>query len=545
MNDPPTPPITRRALAALGGAAATALATSAGKTTSSRDSATIDVLQPPFAARGDGRHDDAEPIMAAVAALPENGGTILLPGAPEYRFGRTVTDGGKPVAFVLGHTRIVAAPGVPAFDLQTNGSGLQGAGPGATVIVASPPDTPIEMPNLAAIAERGRVARCDVVASGSGLRTTPLIEVEASSTRRDAALLASVRDGSVSEARVLAAGRGYAQGPAVRLLGGGHAVVRISDVQHCRVEGFSIDLARVPHTVGLLHRGGWYADVSNIDIVESGRADTAIALMIESYTRGEPGVNGSWGGAYVGRYANVVAKRTVVVGHDRSTATTLCFDTLDAANVHIHGGAAITFINAVLQGDSGAFLDLVNVDGLTLVGGDLEGGAAVLRVRGTCNNVRLAPLAYSATGTLVHGEIGSGWRFDLARGNVADEPLQTGNAGSAGVAYQNTGWLEKHRQGLQYSGDSIVYSSNIKLTGPSTGVLDNPATAGFALVMTASAQMILKYADKGRGVVQVHDIAQFDPGGVRLPGLPSSRPPPGSQRMWYDPADANRIKFQP
>ncbi len=547
MTDPADAFVTRRGLAMLGSASVAVLATpsQAAPATARMNEARIDVTLPPFNAVGDGQIDDSGAIIAAVAALPARGGVVVLPSAFAYRLGGTITDGGKAVAFEIGHTRVIAPPGQTAFDLRTNGSSLTGAGPGATAIAATPPGAPPRMPTLAIELDRGKVAACRVRDGGAGLRSTPLAAISASPTKRDAALVLGILDGRVVEAAVVASGEGYAAAPTARFLGGGEAVVRISEAQHCRVQGLSIDLGSIPHAVGIFHRGGWYADVANIDVVEARRHETAIALFVESFTRGEPGINGAWGGAYVSRYANVVAKRTVVLGHDRSTATTLHFDTLDAANVHIHGAIAITMTNPVLQGNAGAFLDLVNVDGLTITGGDLEGEAVVLHVRGVCNNVRLAPLSYSATGPLVHGAVGTGWRIDLARSNAGDESLQTGNGGSAGVAYQNTGWIEKHRQGLHYSGDSIVYSSNIKLTGPSEGVLDNPANAGFALVMTASAQLLLKYADRGAGPVRVHDIAQFDPAGVRLPGLPSSRPPRGSQRLWYDPADNNRIKFEP
>lgn len=544
----PSPGLTRRGLAAAGGAALSAFALSPGVAASpsaAENRPAVDVTAAPFLARGDGVADDAMAIRAAVASLPPTGGIVLLPGGRRYRLETTVDDGGKPVTFEIGHAHVVGPARGPLFDLRTNGSAIVGQGPGATVLHLNSSLAPPAPPRVAIQLRGGRVSGASVQASGSGIATTPLLEVGNSPTDDSAAFDLSLRDGRVIGVTPIAAGTGYRDAPNVQMIGGGECAVRLYEASHCRLAGFTIDMAGLAHAVGIFQFGGWYADMSRIDVAEARQHASAIALLIDSHTLGRAGPNGNWGGAYVNRYAQLIAKRTVVIGHDTSKATTLHFDTLDTATLHLQATIGVLLSNTVLQGNEGAFLDLVNVDGLTMVGGDVEGAAALVRARGVCDNIRLAPLAYSATGAVVRGPIGTGWRLDLAKANAGDAMLCTGSTGSAGVALQNTGWTERHRAGIQYSGGSVVYSSNLRLTGPYEGILDNPENPGFALVMTVSGQLILRRAQAGARKTVVRDVAMFDDGGVQLHDLPSSRPPAGSKRLWFDPADGFTVKFQP
>lgn len=544
----PSAGLTRRGLAAAGGTALSAFALSSGaaaRPTDADDHPSVDVTRAPFLARGDGVADDAAAIRAAVASLPSTGGIVLLPGGRRYRLETTVHDGGKPVTFEIGHAQVFGPAVGPLFDLRTNGSAIVGQGPGATTLHLNPAQRKPVAPRLAIQLKGGKVSGAIVEASGSGIATTPLLEVGKSPTDDSAAFDLSLRDGKVIGVTPIAAGADYRAAPNVQMIGGGECAVRLYEASHCRLTGFTIDMAGLAHAVGIFQFGGWYADVSCIEVAETRQHASAIALLIDSHTLGHAGSNGNWGGAYVNRYAQLIAKRTAVIGHDTSKATTLHFDTLDAANIHLQATIGVLLSNTVLQGNEGAFLDLVNVDGLTMIGGDVEGEAALVRARGVCDNIRLAPLAYSATGATVRGPIGTGWRLDLAKANAGDAMLCTGNTGSAGVALQNTGWTERHRAGIQYSGGSVVYSSNLRLTGPHEGLLDNPDNPGFALVMTVSGQLILRRAQAGARNAVVRDVAMFDDGGVQLHDLPSSRPPAGSKRLWFDPADGFTVKFQP
>lgn len=551
MADRHTKGPTRRDVAGLGGRAAALALTGAtmpgrdGALSDASDNAVVDVTAAPFLARGDGRSDDAPAIRAAVASLPASGGVVRLPGPRIYRLERTVDDDGRPVVFEIGHAQVIGPARGPLFELGTSGSAILGAGPGGTILrLSAPAERPVA-PAYSATVRDGRVVAVHARTAGAALATTPLIEVGDSPTGDGAALVATVAGGQVVRSDVVAPGRGYAAAPNIGMVGGGECAVRIREANHCRLAGFTLDMADIPHAVGIAQHGGWYADMARIDISEARQHATAVALLVDSHTLDGPGANGTYGGAYVSRYTQIVAKRTFVVGHDSSTATTLHFDTLDAANLHLHGVIAVLLTNVVLQGGSGAFLDLVNVDGVSMLGGDVEGPATLVRARGVCNNVRLAPLAYSATGPVVQGPVGSGWRLDLARSNAGVEALQTGNGGSMGTAYQNAGWIEKHRLGMPYAGDSMVWSSNLRMTGPHEGVLDNPANPGFALVMTISGQLIVRFAPPGSARTTLRDVAMFDGSGLVLPGLPATRPPAGSGRLWFDPADGHRVKFQP
>ena len=83
------------------------------------------------------------------------------------------------------------------------------------------------------------------------------------------------------------------------------------------------------------------------------------------------------------------------------------------------------------------------------------------------------------------------------------------------------------------------------MTGPLEGMLDNPANPGVALILTISGQLVLRHAEPGRGPVAVRDMVMFDAAGIQLNHLPATRPPAGSNRLWHDPDDGFRVKFQP
>lgn len=505
----------------------------------------FDVTAEPFSAAGDGRGNDAPAIQAAVDALPATGGTIHLPGPRIYRLGHMIHDGTKPVSFRIGHAQVIGPDDGPLFELRNNGSSIEGAGPGATILRMSAPARAPILPAMDALLDNGKVRDIHLVSAGAGLASTPLIEVADSPTHDGAAVIATVGQGRIVDVRCVATGTAYPQPPALRIVGGGECAIRLQEASHCRLSGFTLDMMNIPHAAGIFQYGGWYIQLDRIDIDKARQHATAIGLVIDSHTLGEAGRNGNWGGAYVNCYTQVVTRRCYVVGHDSSTATTMHFDTLDAANLHLHGSVGILLSNVVLQGSEGAFLDLVNVDAVSMIGGDVEGPASFLRTRGICNNLRLSPLAYAASGPFVQGPIGTGWRIDLAAANSQAETLHTGNGGSAGIAYQNTGWREKHRVGIQFAGSSMVFSSNLRMTGAHEGILDNPENPGFALLLTISGQLVLRYAQPGGGKVKLSDMAMFDQGGVQLRNLPNSRPPQGANRLWYDPADGNRVKFMP
>jgi len=51
-------------------------------------------------------------------------------------------------------------------------------------------------------------------------------------------------------------------------------------------------------------------------------------------------------------------------------------------------------------------------------------------------------------------------------------------------------------------------------------------------------------ADDASSLLQVAGAVSLQ-GNVLLTALPSTAPAAGSKQLWYDPADSNRVKYQP
>lgn len=474
----------------------------------------ISVKSVPFSAAGDGVTNDAPAFNAAVASLPATGGTIYVPSSVGYKLDTTVTDGGKPVRWVVGHAEIIGPPSGFAIELTANGSSFEGAGPRATRFKLTAPSAAPVMPTVTAVLTGNAVTGATINTPGSGLHTTVLTEVGNSPTQADAAIIATVAAGALSGAAVVVQGSGYAGAPAVSFMGGGAGAIKSNEVQHSKISGFSVDTNNIPNAVAVYQYGGWYAKFEDIHVEPATEHATAIGLLIDSHTLGVPGPNGSYGGVYVSDYDRIQAKKIVVIGHDTSTATTLVFRTLDCQNLYLHAAIAITLINPVLQGDAGSFIDAVNIDGLTLIGGDMEGAATWIKTHGSCNNVRIdRTLAYSATGPVKYGPYGPGWDLNPAKANSSDGPLLVGSL-SADYRMQNTGWNVIHHMGIQHAGDTVGISANMKTASHTSAQLDDPTLAGFALFMNTSGQMFVKYANAGVNPVPTIEIAKFDALGI-------------------------------
>lgn len=485
-----------------------------------------------FYAVGDGVTNDAPAFIAAVAALPESGGTILVPDSKAYLLDSEIVTGTKKVAWRIGSTTIIAPPGAFAFRLQSNGSSLQGNGRWATIIKLRAPETGLVEPDVTVLLSGTSVDTASA-SGGSGFVTTPVVLVgESAGTNdllaHDAALVATIDVGTVSELAVVESGSDYASPPSVSFLGGGAGAVMIESVQNCTVSDLTIDFSNIPNSTGVVHRGGWWADVRNLNAFydvatgASSESATTLGIVIDSFRRGTcengiPGPNGDYGGVFVCNYTNLMFGKRAVIGHTCNTATTLQFSTCDIKNSYIHATIGVTDVNPVAQGETGALYDLVNVDGLTLVGGDFEAAIRLFHFKGVCNNIRvLNTLAYATEGSN-RGMAGTGCLFDFAKGNATLEPLRVGSGGQLGQAFQNTGWLRKHRFGAPYSGESWVMASNLKLTDSHMGRLDDPSASGVALdVVSGSWRFKIAYA--GSGLVNVDEIAVIDATGMSIAG---------------------------
>lgn len=479
-------------------------------------------------AKGDGVADDAPAFNRAIAAIAPTGGTVVVPDSVAYRLATTIVTGSKRIVFRIGTTTIICPPGEHGIVLQSNGSAVRGVSRWATIFRHTAPATPMSYPSVSTTVSGGALTGV-AISGGSGMRSTPVAFVAnspaADAVANDAGLVATVANGTVSNLEIVAGGASYASAPAVTFMGGGAAAVMIDNVQGCNVSGFSVDFNKVPGSVGVLHRGGWWANVHDLDAyynTQTGvisESATSLGLVVDSYTLNAPGPNGAYGGVYVCNYTNLHFTRRFVVGHDTSTATTLQFNTCDFKNSFIHGTIGVVDVNAVAQGVAGTdFYHLINVDALTLLGGDFEDAARWFHFIGSCNNIRVEnTLTYAASGPRYRGMAGTGSQFQFASGNSTIEPLWIGSGGAAGISYQNVGWLDKHRLGMPFSGDAFVMSSNIKLLGPEGGVLDDAGKAGVACIIQ-SGRFSFRIGYAGTGTVPVSEFAWLDTGGLSLPG---------------------------
>lgn len=468
-----------------------------------------------FGAVGDGTTNDYAAVAAAVTSLPSTGGTVIFPDSAGYKLDTTVTDGGKPVHFVLGGGTITGPSSGFIFDLQHNGSTIDGAGRGQTILKLTTPASAPTMPTATATLTADVVTSVAINTAGTNLASTPICVVGASPTEADAALIPTISGGGLTLLTVLVGGTGYVGAPAISFIGGGAGAIKSNEILAGRIRGISIDMSSIANACGLYMYGGWYNDWADIDIISTSVHASAVPIVIDSHTLGAPGSTGSYGGAYVNYFRNIYASKVYAVGHDTSTVTTLQFDTLDALNILLHACIAVTFVNPVVQSSGGVFFDLVNVDGMTCFGGDIEGSSTLIRSRGSCNNIRFfGPLAYSFTGTTKYGVLGTGWEINLAKSNSTTEPLRTGSGGAGGIAYQNTGWNVKHRLGINWSGDTMVYGSNIKLTSATAGTLDDINLGATVAYMDTNGQFVIKYATAGANPRTLVGIGQFGTTGI-------------------------------
>lgn len=478
-----------------------------------------------FGAVGDGTTNDSGAFALAVASAAPSA-VIVVPNSAGYLLDTKVSTGTKKIVWRLEATTITCPPGDFAFSLDSNGSQVVCAGRGSTIFKLRAPASALVMPTVTTARTAGALTTASV-AGGSGFVTTPVAVVASSpaadAAASDAAVIATVSGGTVSSLAIVAAGADYASDPAVTFIGGGAGAVKINGVMGCVVGDFSIDFNNVANSVGVYHYGGWFADIRNIDRVfdvstgVSSEHATSVGLVVDSHTDGVPGPTGSYGGAYVCRYSNLFFNKRALIGHDTSTGTTLQFSTCDFKNSYIHGCVGITEINPVQQAISGTDnYHLVNVDGLTLIGGDVEDAGTIFHTHGSCNNVRVYnTLAGSATGPERRGSLGTGWYLDWAKTTSPLAPLRTGSGGAAGHRYQNTGWTIQHGHGVDFSGDTLtIGATNIKPISTTQANLYDTSASGLYLWCSTGGEWGARMAYAGTNPVTTFDLFKCDASGV-------------------------------
>lgn len=484
---------------------------------------TVSVTDKRFAggAKLDGISNDSPAIAAAVAALP-NGGVVRFPPGAKAILSEPISDGGKPIDFVLEGVGVRAPQDQAAFKLTANSSSITMQGSFSNTKVEMHPATqdPV-MPAVNITVSAGVVTGVAMTSPGSRIRSPIVCRVRGSSTAQDAVIVFRVNftTGQASEVTLLDGGSGYANAAAVQLNmeGGGVPLIWSAGPQANRLIGVRLNLGNKMYGVGVLLAGGWYQYWRDVGVDYESIGAKGYGVIIDS--RDGPIGTGSYDAAYVNTFSNVRAGRMAAIGLDDKTPTTHKFDTLECTYLHLHLCRDFLFDNAVIQGAGDALVETVVCDNTLFIGGDAEGAPECIhRSRGTCANTRFEGMRRDATGSAKNyiGEPGTGSVYHFSHSNGTEEPEYIGSGGTAGVAYRNRDWKVKHRFSIPYSGDVSVMSSNIRLLGPDGGVLDDPTLSGLACIM-ASGRYSWRIANAGTGTVTVSEFAYLDATGISLP----------------------------
>ncbi|MEN2749357.1 hypothetical protein [Sphingomonas sp. T9W2] len=454
--------------------------------------------------KGDGGSDESDAVERAVAAVKATGGTIVFGDAPGYRLTRPMRTLGKRIAIEIGITTVYEPRDQHGLIVERNGCTVRGTSPWGSILKKHPLTAAPVMPVLTPVIVDGKIVSITAT-GGSGFLTNPVLRIENSPANADistpdASAIATIAGGTIASIAVVAQGSGYdpADPPTIEIVGGGPAGIYSAGIQDFVCENVTFDHGYRPHVVGLYQFGGWWGRFNKLNdfyTVATGFHSlhpTAISALIMSTTLGAPGPNGSYDGAYVNRYAGLAMYRVAMVGKDTSTVTTAHLDSCDIKERIFQACICITETNPVAQAPFGSRnLELTNVDGLTWLGGDMEDAGIGFKFMGACNNIVVwNTVTYAASGPRFRGMAGTGSIFKFAESNSTREPLHIGSAGSAGAAWQNVGWRQLHRQGIQYRGDTWVDSTNVKLfLGTSDvvmGNLDDTSAPGSAMVRRGS-----------------------------------------------------------
>jgi hypothetical protein len=383
-------------------------------------------------------------------------------------------------------------------------------------------------------------------------------------------------------------------------------LVHNNQTMNCHYWNMNFDPNNCTNMISLFHDGGWYINVKNMWLDNSREHSTSCTLKIKSTYTGVAGPTGSYGGAFVGHYENVIGKKFWILGDLPTSTTTMTFVNCSWNSTVISDSTGLTFLQPIIQGNY-TFFDLTNVAGLTCIGGDFEAGntdtsARVYVFNGGSNRdiksignncAGFNPGGITAKDAYITGYTSAGGVFDdNYLTGAKDDSTRFGS--TPGQAFHNQGFTTQGHVGLPYTGDVLVTAQNIRLTSATTGFPYDASVASTAIYMDTSAQIKFLYAyaatawvtatgyvvgnvirvgtraytcainhtsgtfatdlASGKwtvgGNVTLNSIAMFDGGGLTVDGstvkftnLPSASPGAGSKRLWYDGADGNRVKF--
>ncbi len=328
------------------------------------------------------------------------------------------------------------------------------------------------------------------------------------------------------------------------------ALIFNNQTLNCHYWNLELDLNNVANVVGLHHYGGWYLSAKNLHVDVAKEAVSASTMIVEGYwTSGDPLSTGSYGGAFVSTYDNIIGGKVRIRAVLPQKTTTLTFTGCSLTSVIASDSIALTFLQPIIQGNQN-FFDLTNVSGLTCIGGDYEisGGGQVFVLQDVnCKNiVSIGNMTANVTPAnyLVGSPPGVGCIFsDSDIVGAEDEFLRFGSLPE--FALRNSGFTSKMRYGLPFSGSTLVASNNIRLISTTQGNLDNTAANGSAVILDQSGQVKIMVASAGSNPRTLTQYALFDGAGLKLYQLPISAATAGQFGLWYDTTDGNRVKFVP
>ena len=326
------------------------------------------------------------------------------------------------------------------------------------------------------------------------------------------------------------------------------ALIFNNQTLNCHYWNLKLDLNSVANLVGINQDGGWYVSLKNIWVDIAGEVASSYTLRVYSTYTGVPGPTGSYGGAYVSTYDNVIGGKVLIGATLPQLTTTLTFTGCSLTSVIATNSRALTFLQPIIQGSKN-FFDLTNVAGLTCLGGDFEvsGGGQVYVFQGASNRDIVSmgnQTSGVTTSNYIIGNPSAGSVFmDMNITGAQDSMLRYGSLPE--YALRNSGFNTVNRFGLPYAGDVLVAANNITLTSATTGNLDDTSKSGSAIYLDTSGQVKIMVASAGTNPRTLTQYALFDGSGLKLYQLPSSSATAGTKGLWYDPADSNRVKFVP
>ncbi len=273
---------------------------------------------------------------------------------------------------------------------------------------------------------------------------------------------------------------------------------------NCRYWNLDLNLNVCTGAVGLFYDGGWYISVKNIHVDFANEVSSSYTLKIWSTYTGIAGPTGSYGGAYVGTFDNLIGGKIIIGADLPQKATTMTFTGCSLKGITAGNSLSLTFLQPVVQGAL-TFFDLTNVAGLTCIGGDFEAGvtessAIVYNLNGASNRDiisignQLSGFNPGAASYLI-GTPSAGCVFnDKGLPGVAgDDSLIYGSL--PGTSYRNSGYSVQSHTGLPYVGTALVHAQNIRLTSSTTGYPYDASTASTAIYMDTSARIKFFYAN--------------------------------------------------